>query len=113
MFLEKYLQVWPLCLNFAADYSKVSCIRKFRNFTVPIKSPHWDSVLGTQSMFYVELTNFNHELPANTFLICESEPKGVSDSARHKKSTCKKSFVVFKLQKGAIGILSRYCQCAG
>ena len=32
MFFTKYLQVWPLCLN----YSEFLCVRKFRNFTVGI-----------------------------------------------------------------------------
>ena len=31
--LTKNLQVWPLCLNFKVNYSKVSCVRKFSNFT--------------------------------------------------------------------------------
>ena len=34
IFLTKYLQVWPLCLNFRRITEKFSGVRKFRNFTV-------------------------------------------------------------------------------
>ena len=34
LFLTKYLQVWPLCLNFRCTTAKLSGVQKFRNFMV-------------------------------------------------------------------------------